>query len=88
MENAYYKILVRPVVTENTFDLIEEENKLTFIVDRKANKNMIKEAMEHLYGVKVVKVNTLITQFGKKKAFIKLSDKDSAADIAIDLGIF
>ncbi|GAB4305557.1 MAG: 50S ribosomal protein L23 [Promethearchaeota archaeon] len=88
MENLYYKILIRPVVTEATFNLIEEENKLTFIVDRKANKNMIREAVEKLFKVKVAKVNTLINVRGQKKAFIKLRDDYSAADVAIDLGIF
>lgn len=88
MKNIYYKILIRPVVTENTFDLIEEENKLTFLVQRTANKNLIKEAIEKLYEVEVEKINTLITQTGKKKAFIKLKPEYSAPDIAIDLGIF
>ena len=47
--SSYYKYFIRPVVTENTFNIIEEENKLVFIVDRNANKLMIKEAFEKLY---------------------------------------
>ncbi len=84
----YYKILLKPVVTENTFDLIEEQNKIVFFVDRKANKNSIKEAIQKVYSVKVVKINTLITPDGKKKALIKLHPSDSAAELAIKLGIF
>ena len=38
--------------------------------------------------VKVIKINTLITPLGDKKAFIKLHPDNSAQDIAIDLGIF
>lgn len=87
MEN-YYKIIKKPLVTEKTFDLIERENKLVLIVDRKANKSQIKRAIEKIYDVKVTKVNTLITPKGEKKAFIKLHPNYSAQDIAIDIGIF
>ncbi len=87
MENDY-KIIKMPLITENTFDLIEKENKLVFYVERKANKNQIKKAIERIHKVKVVKVNTLITPDGKKKAFIKLHPDNSASDLAIDLGIF
>lgn len=87
MEN-YYKIIKKPLVTEKTFDLIERENKLVLIVDRKANKSQIKRAIEKIYDVKVTKVNTLITPEGEKKAFIKLHPNYSAQDIAIDIGIF
>lgn len=81
-------VLLRPVITESTFDLIEEENKLVFIVKRTANKHMIKNAMMELYEVKCKKVNTLITPRGEKKAFIKLSDADSASEVANKIGIF
>ncbi len=87
MENDY-KIIKKPLITENTFDLIENENKLVFYVERKANKNQIKKAIERIHKVKVVKINTLITPDGKKKAFIKLHPDNSASDLAIDLGIF
>lgn len=87
MENDY-KIIKKPLITENTFDLIENENKLVFYVERKANKNQIKKAIERIHKVKVVKINTLITPEGEKKAFIKLHPDNSASDLAIDLGIF
>ncbi len=87
MEN-YYKIIKKPLITEKTFDLIERENKLVLIVDKSANKSEIKRAIEKIYNVKTLKINTLITAEGKKKAFIKLHPDYSAQDIAIDLGIF
>jgi large subunit ribosomal protein L23 len=87
MEN-YYKILKKPLVTEKTFSLIENENKLVFLVHREANKSQIKKAVEKIHGVKVIKVNTLITNKGEKKAFVRLHPDHSAPDIAIDLGIF
>ena len=85
---SFYKVIKRPLITEKTFDLIEKENKLVFIVDRLANKSKIKIAIEKIHNVKVVKVNTLITPKGDKKAFVKLHPDNSAQDIAIDLGIF
>jgi large subunit ribosomal protein L23 len=63
------------------------ENALIFIVDRRATKHEIKNAFEKLYKVKVVKINTLITPQGKKKAFIKLSPEHSALDLATEVGI-
>ncbi|MFO8019340.1 MAG: 50S ribosomal protein L23 [Promethearchaeia archaeon] len=87
MEN-YYKIIKEPLITEKTFDLIEFENKLVFLVDIDSNKSQIKKAVENIHDVKVIKVNTLITPKGEKKAYIKLHPDYSAAEIAIDLGIF
>ncbi|MBY9002911.1 MAG: 50S ribosomal protein L23 [Candidatus Lokiarchaeota archaeon] len=84
----YYSIIKKPLITEKTFDLIERENKLVFIVDRTSNKSEIKRAVEKIHNVKVIRVNTLITPKGEKKAFIKLHPDNSAQDIAIDLGIF
>jgi len=84
----YYSIIKKPLITEKTFDLIEKENKLVFIVDRTSNKSEIKRAVEKIHNVKVIKVNTLITPKGEKKAFLKLHPDNSAQDIAIDLGIF
>ena len=84
----YYKIIQRPLITEKTFDIIEKENRLVFIVDNRANKSQIKQAIEKIHNVKVIKVNTIITPLGEKKAFIKLHPDYSAQDIAIDLGIF
>ena len=81
-------IIIRPVMTEAAFDLIEKENKLTFIVYKTANKTTIKHAVEELYNVKVEKVNTLIQRDGNKKAYVKLMPEDNASDIATKLGIF
>ena len=77
-----------PLITEDVVNLIEEENKITFIVNMKADKNAIKRAVEKLYEVKVDKVNTLITSKGLKKAFVKLEPENKASDLAIKLGIF
>ncbi len=88
MEMDPYKIILRPVISEKAIEQIERLNKLVFIVDRRATKKQIKEAVEKLFNVKVVKVNTLITPEGEKKAYVTLSPEYSASDIATRLGIF
>jgi len=67
--------------------MIEKENKITFIANRKATKHDIKRAIENLYDVKVEKVSTVITRDGNKKAFVRLSPEYNAADLAVKLGI-
>ena len=80
------KTIIRPYVTEKTFDLIEKENKLVFIVDGEAGKDVIKQAVQILYDVKVESVNTVRTIAGKK-AYVKLSKERAAADLASRLGL-
>ncbi|PDM27032.1 50S ribosomal protein L23 [Candidatus Bathyarchaeota archaeon B24-2] len=82
-----HEIILYPLMTEEASRLIETENKLVFIVDRRANKKEVKRAVEELYDVKVEKVNTCITPKGLKKAFVKLEPTYKAADVAIKLGI-
>lgn len=81
------KILRYPHMKEKSITLAERENKIVFIVDRKAKKPEIKEAFEKMFEVEVENVNTLITRTGEKKAFIKLKPKYSAADVAVKLGM-
>ena len=51
-------IILRPVISERTMDLMQE-NKYTFEVDIKATKPQIREAVEQVFNVDVVKVNTM-----------------------------
>ncbi|RLG53103.1 MAG: 50S ribosomal protein L23 [Thermoproteota archaeon] len=87
MKSNPYDILIRPLATEKALRLIEKENKLTFYVAKWANKHQIKRAVEEAFDVRVVKVNTLITPRGLKKAYVKLAPEYSASDIATRLGI-
>ena len=81
------EVILYPLMTEKAIDLIERENKIVFIVDRRANKRDIARAVEELYDVKVEKVRTLITPRGTKKAYVKLRPEYDASDLAIRLGI-
>lgn len=90
MENLR-DVLVRPVITEKT-NLLMEANKYTFIVPLKANKVEIRQAVEQLFKVKVLAVNTLrvmgkTKRMGRtqgkrpdyKKAIVKLAPGQSIA---------
>ncbi|MGV1004067.1 MAG: 50S ribosomal protein L23 [Candidatus Nanopelagicales bacterium] len=50
-------VLIAPVISEKSYGLLDE-NKYTFIVAPDANKTEIKIAVEKVFGVKVVSVNT------------------------------
>jgi large subunit ribosomal protein L23 len=73
-------------VTEKTFELVEQENKLVFLVHADAGKPAIKQAVETLYEVKVDRVNTVRTLIGKK-AYVRLAPESSATELASRLGL-
>ena len=60
-------IIIKPIVTEKLTAQGEKLNQYGFIVDRKANKLQIKEAVEKMYNVSVASVNTL-NYHGKRKS--------------------
>ena len=82
-----HKVIKYPMMTERSVNMIENENKLVFIVDRRATKDDVKAAVKELYEVEAEAVNTLITNKGEKKAFVKLTGEYDASDVAIRLGI-
>ena len=82
-----YQIIRYPMTSEKAMKKIEENNTLVFIVDIRANKQQIKEAMKKAYNIRAVQVNTLIRPDGKKKAMIKLHKEDDALDVANKIGI-
>ena len=62
----HYQVVKRPLITEKGMRRNEEQNTVVFQVDNRANKLQIKQAVEALFQVKVLQVNTLNMQ-GKKK---------------------
>jgi large subunit ribosomal protein L23 len=54
-----YQVLKRPILTEKT-DYQRDDNQYVFEVDRQANKHQIREAVETLFDVEVMAVNTMI----------------------------
>lgn len=59
-------VILAPVVSEKSYDLIEALNTYTFVVDRRANKTEIRQAVSRVFDVDVLKVNTL-NRKGKQK---------------------
>jgi len=76
-----------PLSTEKSLRLMETENKLIFVVANKAHKKTIKQAIEKLFKVRVVQVNTLIDKDGKKRAYVKFHPETPAIDVATGLGL-
>ena len=83
-------VVIEPVVSEKSYDLIEDFNIYTFVVDRGANKTQIKQAVSKIFDVTVVSVNTMNRKgkvkrtgymVGKRKntkrALVKLAVGDS-----------
>ena len=86
-EKTFWDTVRFPQLAEKSMNMVEMENKLVFIVNKKARKDEIKNAVEAEFNVSVDKVNLVITRKGQKKAFVKLSEKDSASDIASRMGM-
>ena len=82
------EVIKYPLISEDAVSLIESENKIVFIVDLKARKRDVIQAIESLYEVEVEGVNTVITPAGTKKAYVKLMPDSKAVDLAVKLGIF
>lgn len=82
-----YECIIKPILTEKTTKLLEEENKVTLQVKKNSNKEEIKDAFQALFGVKVKKVNVMNvrakakrvgkysgTKPGYKKAIVTLEE--------------
>jgi large subunit ribosomal protein L23Ae len=85
-DNKFLKIIKYPITTESALKKIQSSNTLVFMVDNMANKFEIKHAIKKIYKAKIIKINTLITLKGKKKAFVKLSEDCDALDVANKIG--
>merc|ERR1711934_1350020 len=68
-----YQILKYPPTTESAMKKIEENNTLVFIVDVRASKVQIKEAIKKMYDIDTLKINSLIRPDGQKKAYVRLT---------------
>lgn len=80
-------VIKYPLATEKSIRLMESENKLIFVVERRATKEEIKKAVEEMFKAKVVSVNAFISAAGEKRAYVKFSPDTPAIDIATNLGL-
>lgn len=79
-------ILVHPISTEKAIKMIETENKIAFVVDKRATKTDIINAFQEEFKIKPISINTQIKK-NKKIAFIKLKPENQAIDVATKLGL-
>ncbi|EGV97066.1 60S ribosomal protein L23a [Cricetulus griseus] len=82
-----YATIKFPLTTKSTMNKTEDNNTLLFIVDVKASKHQIKQAVKNLYDIVVAKVNnTLIRPDGQKTNVLWLPSDYDAQDVANKLG--
>ncbi len=81
-----YQVLKRPILTEKS-DYQRDDNKYVFEVDRAANKHQIKEAVEEIFDVEVVAVNTMTVKpkrrrLGRKQIITRPAWKRAVVTLA------
>merc|ERR1719411_1647188 len=82
-----FRIVKFPLTTESAMKKIEDNNTLVFIVDKRANKPLVKASIKRLYDIDSAKINTLIRPDGLKKAYVKLASDHDGLDVANKIGI-
>lgn len=82
-----YSIIKYPLSTEKSIRMMESENKLLFVVDKKATRKDVKAAIETMFKAKVMSVRTFIDKTGNKRAYIQFSPETPAIDLATKLGL-
>ena len=75
-------ILIAPVISEKSYDRIADSNSYTFFLHPKTDKPQIKKAVEQMFDVNVLRVNTMYRK-GKKKRFGYVFGQQSTRKIAI-----
>src|SRR3989344_2540312 len=86
-EGDPYEVIKFVLMTEKAIRFIEAQNRLVFVVDRKAGRQEIKKAVESAFQSRISGVNVMIDQKGRKRAFVKFEKPGEAGEIAIRLGI-
>ena len=69
-------VIIRPIVSEKSYAGIEQ-NTYTFLVDPRANKTEIKQAVQVIWDVTVTSVNTLNRRADEKRAIVTLAEGDA-----------
>jgi large subunit ribosomal protein L23 len=79
-------IIIKPIITEKITKQSEISNRFGFVVDRKANKIQIKNAIEAAYGITIVAINTMNVRPDRTTKYTKsglISGKSNAYKKAI-----
>lgn len=70
-----HDIILAPVVSEKSYDLIENNNMYTFEVDPRSNKEEIRDAIQGIFDVHVLRVNTMNRKGKTKRTGYKLGKR-------------
>ncbi|MBN2066890.1 MAG: 50S ribosomal protein L23 [Candidatus Diapherotrites archaeon] len=84
---AGFQVILYPLISEKAVNMIERENKMSFIVNKKATKADVKQNIEKQYNVKVDAVKVLNDRKGRKRAIVKINKQFKADAIATKLGV-
>ena len=79
-------MILKPVTSEKAVKMIDLDNTITLVVERRASKEHIKKEVEKAFDIKVGKIRTLIRN-NKKIAYVKLNKANPAIDVATRLGM-
>jgi len=73
-------VLIKPLITEKMTELSEKRNQYGFVVDRRANKLEIRDAVQKQYNVTVTDVNTMVYAGKSKKRYTKSAILDGRSN--------
>ena len=79
-------VILEPVVSEKSYDLMQL-NTYTFIVDKRANKTEIKQAVAEIFDVRVVSVNTLNRKGKRKRTGAKIGRRKDTKRALVTLAV-
>jgi large subunit ribosomal protein L23 len=80
-------IIFEPVVSEKSYDLIQDFNTYTFLVDKRANKTEIKQAIGEIFDVRVTRVNTINRRGKVKRTAWKLGKRPDTKRALVTLAV-
>lgn len=80
-------IIFEPVVSEKSYDLIQDFNTYTFVVDKRANKTEIKQAIAEIFDVRVTRVNTINRKGKVKRTGWKMGKRSDTKRALVTLAV-
>ncbi|MCP4305199.1 MAG: 50S ribosomal protein L23 [bacterium] len=80
-------IIFEPVVSEKSYDLIQDFNTYTFVVDKRANKTEIKLAVAEIFDVRVTRVNTINRRGKVKRTGWKMGKRPDSKRALVTLAV-
>ena len=80
-------VIFEPVVSEKSYDLIQELNTYTFVVDKRSNKTEIKQAVAEIFEVRVVSVNTINRKGKRKRTGAKIGRRKDTKRALVTLAV-